>query len=89
MLIRLLISTQSGSVWKEDNGCDNCICISGHAECVAQTCDFTTCEPGYALLEVEGECCPRCFKTNVTCSDESHEVSLLVLRYTPIFNGNN
>jgi len=57
----------SGSVWKEDGGCTNCICIDGQAKCTKEVCDDVTCSPGYVQIVPVGSCCPVCTPTNVTC----------------------
>jgi len=57
----------SGSVWKEDSGCTNCICIDGQAKCTKEVCDDVICEPGYAKTIPAGSCCPVCTPSNVTC----------------------
>merc|ERR1739838_1262036 len=57
----------SGSVWKEDSGCTNCICIDGQAKCTKEVCDDVTCSPGYVQTIPVGSCCPVCTPTNVTC----------------------
>ena len=64
---------KSGSVWKEDSGCTNCICIDGQAKCTKEVCDDVICEPGYAKTIPAGSCCPVCTPSNVTC--DKHLVS--------------
>merc|ERR1719334_572607 len=57
----------SGSVWKEDSGCTNCICIDGQAKCTKEVCDDVFCSPGYVQTIPVGSCCPVCTPSNVTC----------------------
>uniref|UniRef100_H2Y4W6 von Willebrand factor n=1 Tax=Ciona savignyi TaxID=51511 RepID=H2Y4W6_CIOSA len=66
---------QTGSVWKEDNGCTNCICIAGISKCTPQICDITSCGPGFKLVTPAGACCPICEVIDTTCLDGSKYVS--------------
>ncbi|XP_077967761.1 uncharacterized protein LOC144421988 [Styela clava] len=68
------IRRKSGSIWKEENGCVNCICISGHAKCSPQVCEIISCEAGYVLFQAEDTCCPTCVKLDVTCLEGTKKV---------------
>ncbi|XP_077966609.1 von Willebrand factor-like [Styela clava] len=60
----------TGSVWKEDMGCTNCICISGEVKCTKEVCDVTTCPAGEVLAYSDGEsCCPLCITSEKSCID--------------------
>uniref|UniRef100_F6W680 CTCK domain-containing protein n=1 Tax=Ciona intestinalis TaxID=7719 RepID=F6W680_CIOIN len=65
------IIRQTGSVWKEDEGCTNCICIAGVSKCTPQICDITSCSLGFKLVTPVGSCCPVCEPIDTTCLDGS------------------
>merc|ERR1739838_801921 len=58
-----------GSVWKENDGCTNCICIGGFAKCTQEVCETTTCPAGYTTTVLPGECCPSCVPSDKTCEE--------------------
>ena len=68
---------QTGSIWKEDRGCTNCICIAGVSKCTEQICEVTSCEPGYHLVTHKDACCPVCEPTHKSCLDGTKLVSFL------------
>jgi len=61
------IRRQTGAVWKEDNGCSDCICIGGKSECVPKVCDVISCPPGEKLIKVTDECCGSCQPDENSC----------------------
>ena len=67
-----------GQTWKENNGCSNCFCYAGEAQCSAATCEVTKCEPGYYLHHAEGECCPTCVKGDCKCTDKTTGYQYLI-----------
>ena len=66
-----------GSSW-ETSPCDTCRCTSekGSVDCVHENCASDSCENGYHLVYLEGQCCPVCGKNeNCTCAHKtSHRV---------------
>jgi len=57
----------SGSVWKENRGCTNCICIGGISKCTQEICDTVSCPKGYSQTILSGDCCPSCVPSDKTC----------------------
>ena len=70
---------QSGSIWKENNGCTNCICIGGISKCTQELCEATSCNPGYTLVVLPGDCCPSCLPSDKTCEDGLKSVSAFAM----------
>ena len=65
-------------MWKENNGCDDCICIGGKVQCVPKSCDILTCSPGEKLMKLDDECCGQCVPDDESCTDAAgklHSVS--------------
>merc|ERR1712136_26306 len=65
----------SGSVWKEDSGCTNCICIDGQAKCTKEVCDDVICE--VCVCTESGSVCTavECPVTTLVCADDEELVS--------------
>lgn len=48
-------------MWRENNGCDNCICIGGEVKCSKEVCDITACPSGQLLaFAIPEDCCAVC-----------------------------
>uniref|UniRef100_F6TIX8 CTCK domain-containing protein n=1 Tax=Ciona intestinalis TaxID=7719 RepID=F6TIX8_CIOIN len=60
----------TGAVWKEDNGCSNCICMGGDVQCAPETCEVTSCPSGQKLAFAHPEdCCAVCMDDDSSCTD--------------------
>ncbi|XP_078495661.1 uncharacterized protein LOC445660 [Ciona intestinalis] len=62
----------TGAVWKEDNGCSNCICMGGDVQCAPESCEVTSCPSGQKLAFAHPEdCCAVCMDDDSSCTDTS------------------
>jgi len=64
------IRRQTGSVWKENNGCETCTCIGGKVSCVPEVCDITSCKSGEKLVINSDACCGTCVTDADRCEDK-------------------
>uniref|UniRef100_H2Y887 von Willebrand factor n=1 Tax=Ciona savignyi TaxID=51511 RepID=H2Y887_CIOSA len=72
---RNAIRRTTGAVWKENNGCSNCICMGGEVQCVKETCEVTSCPAGQKLdFAHPDDCCAVCMEDDNSCIDESGQL---------------
>ena len=59
-------------MWKEDNGCTNCICMGGEVECIPEVCEVTSCPTGQKLAKSDfTDCCAVCVEDESRCEDNN------------------
>jgi hypothetical protein len=76
------IRRTTGSVWKEDNGCKNCMCIGGEIECAKEACEIESCPAGEKLETIGDACCPVCVEDPTSCTDSESEIHSLGDKWT-------
>ncbi|XP_071484486.1 uncharacterized protein [Diadema antillarum] len=55
-----------GYTWED--GCDECICQNGRAQCSPRTCPVLNCNADETEIWLPGACCPTCLPETKTCS---------------------